>query len=418
MFSVLKNTNFSYLFWGRIVTNMGDSLYNVAAMWLVYELTGSTLYTGLAGALIMIPQVFEFLVGPMVDRWKLRTILVVTQILQGILVLSIPVSYYLGFSSVWLIMFIMFAVVAIEQFVYPAQSAMIPRVIKKEALPEANSLMNIAYKGANFILTAVAGILIVKIGAINIYLINSVTFILAIMLFKNIKLIESEVVGKRETKRLAPGFSTYRRDLMEGFSFVKNSTIPQLVLPLVIGNFVFGMINAILPAYADFRGGEQYYGYYLASLSIGMLIGSFIAMYFKNIPLGLVIVTSFLLSGTAWGGSFLMDNTWISIFLFGISSIGIGVANVLVFSLIQALIPERMMGRVFSVISSAATILLPLGSLLGGYFATKIGSEWVYAGGSLVNLIIVVYWTLNRNLRKLPSYLNINSEDHLRHEVL
>lgn len=417
MFKVLKNSNFSYLFWGRIVTNMGDSLYNVAAMWLVYEMTNSPLYTGIAGALIMIPQVLEFLVGPLVDRWKLRSILISTQLLQGGLILLIPISYYLGFSNVWFVMFIMFGVVAIEQFVYPAQSAMIPKVLNKGDLPEANSLMSIAYKGADFVLTAIAGIVIVKIGAINIFLINTVTFLLAVMLFKNIKYHENKERIIEDHPSIKSGFQMYKKELLEGFTFVKNSSILQFIVPLIVANFVFGMVNAILPAYADFRGGERYYGYYLASLSIGMLIGSLVAMYFKKIPLGRVIILSFLLSSVAWGGSAFIGSSLLSIILFGISTIGIGIANILIFSMIQALLPEDMMGRVFSFISSIATILLPLGSFLGGYLATIIGSEYIFAGGSLLCLFIVFYWSSNRPLRSLPPYMEINAENHLKRKA-
>jgi MFS family permease len=414
MLKLLKNRNFFYLFWGRVVTNMGDSLYNVAAMWLVYEMTHSPLYTGIAGALIMIPQVLEFLVGPLVDRWRLRSILLFTQLFQGCLILLIPISYYLDFSSVWLVMSIMFGVVAIEQFVYPAQSAMIPKVLPKEELPEANSLMNIAYKGADFLLTALAGILIVKLGAINIYLINSVTFLLAIMLFKNIHYRDNREGKIEETSSMKSGFQMYKRELIEGFSFVKHSTILQYIIPLIIANFVFGMINAILPAYADFRGGESYYGYYLASLSIGMLTGSLLATNFKNTPLGRVIILSFLFSSMTWGGSFLVSSSILSVILFGISTIGIGIANLLIFTMIQSILPEDMMGRVFSFISSIATILLPLGSFIGGFMATIIGSEYIFGAGSLLCLVIVLYWTTNQSLRSLPAYLEINPDTHLK----
>ncbi|MCR8850510.1 MFS transporter [Rossellomorea sp. SC111] len=413
MLKLFKNRNFSYLFWGRVITNMGDSLYNVAAMWLVYEMTHSPFYTGIAGALIMIPQVLEFLVGPLVDKWRLRSILLFTQLFQGLLILLIPITYYLGFSSVWLVMALMFGVVAIEQFVYPAQSAMIPKVLSKEELPEANSLMNIAYKGSDFLLTALAGILIVKIGAINIYLINSITFLLAIMLFKNIH-YQDKKVKVEERSSVKVGFQMYKKELLEGFSFVKDSTILQYIIPLIIANFVFGMINAILPAYADLRGGESYYGYYLASLSIGMLSGSLLATYFKNIPLGSVIILSFLFSSFAWGGSFLVGSSILSVILFGISSIGIGIANLLIFTMIQSILPEDMMGRVFSFISSIATILLPLGSFIGGYMATIIGSEYIFGAGSLLCLAIVVYWTTNHSLRRLPAYLEINPDTHLK----
>jgi len=78
MWALFKNSNFTKLFFGRVVTNIGDSMYAVAAMWLVYELSSSAFYTGLAGFLTRIPQTFQFLAGPLIDRWSLRRTLVVT----------------------------------------------------------------------------------------------------------------------------------------------------------------------------------------------------------------------------------------------------------------------------------------------------------------------------------------------------
>ncbi len=57
---IFANKNFTMMFIGRIVTNVGDSLYSVAMMWLVYELGGSTIYTGIAGFLSVFPRVIQF----------------------------------------------------------------------------------------------------------------------------------------------------------------------------------------------------------------------------------------------------------------------------------------------------------------------------------------------------------------------
>lgn len=64
-----KNKNFLILFLGRMITNIGDSLYYVASMWLVYQLGGSSFYSGIAGFLILLPMGLQFLTGPFVDRF-------------------------------------------------------------------------------------------------------------------------------------------------------------------------------------------------------------------------------------------------------------------------------------------------------------------------------------------------------------
>lgn len=69
MTPLCHNQNFSLLFLGRLLTNIGDSLYYIAAMWLVYDLGGSAFYSGLAGFLTLFPELFSFLTGPILDRY-------------------------------------------------------------------------------------------------------------------------------------------------------------------------------------------------------------------------------------------------------------------------------------------------------------------------------------------------------------
>ena len=63
---------FPLIIFRRIFTNIGDSLYYVAAMWLVYKLSGNPFYSGLAGFLTLLPSALQFLTGPFVDRWSIK----------------------------------------------------------------------------------------------------------------------------------------------------------------------------------------------------------------------------------------------------------------------------------------------------------------------------------------------------------
>lgn len=57
---MLINSNLSHLLFGRLFVNMGDSLYYITIMWLIYDLTENTMFTAIAGALFMLPEVFAF----------------------------------------------------------------------------------------------------------------------------------------------------------------------------------------------------------------------------------------------------------------------------------------------------------------------------------------------------------------------
>ena len=183
MTKLRSNVAFLRLFGGRLVTNVGDSLYLIAAMWLVYELTGSTLYTGLAGFLVRLPQALQFLFGPLVDRWDLRSILVGSQLAQGVCVLVIPIAAVLGHLNAFVVLLVMPLISVLNQFVYPAQNAALPLVVEEENLTKANSLLSMAYQSADAIFNAISGIVIVIVGAVALFVVNSVTFLIAAVLF-------------------------------------------------------------------------------------------------------------------------------------------------------------------------------------------------------------------------------------------
>ncbi|KAA6447300.1 MFS transporter [Bacillus swezeyi] len=406
MISVLKIKNFFLLFSGRLLTNLGDSIYSVAAMWLVFKLTGSSFYTGLAGMLIMLPGIFEFLVGPLIDRWRLKSILIYTQWIQAFVVMAVPLSYFLGFLNVWLVIFVMLIATSIEQIVYPAQQAALPKLLKKEDLVAGNSLMTFAYQGTDIVLVGLSGILIVYIGVINIYLIDVLTFVLAALIFGLMKFPLADTnPSSLESKK------SYFSELKEGKDFVKNSIILKMLIPLTIINFIFGMITAIMPEFSSHIGGEAFYGYFLCTMSISLLLGSLLSQILTKLPLGYTTISCFFLSAFFWFCSYLSSHPLMILFNFGLAFIPIGIHNVILVSTIQSLVPEELTGRVFALVGSLSALFLPIGSLLGGFLSTQIEIKLIYGLGSFAILFIAMYWLLTSKLRALPAPGNV-SEDH------
>jgi MFS family permease len=78
-----RNPDFVRFLSGQFVSNAGDSLYTVAVMWLVFELSGSTVLTGVANALLLLPYLLQIIAGPVVDRLPVKPVLVAAQVAQG-----------------------------------------------------------------------------------------------------------------------------------------------------------------------------------------------------------------------------------------------------------------------------------------------------------------------------------------------
>lgn len=407
---ILKNHNFLFLFLGRIVTNIGDSIYYVAAMWLVYSMGGNAFYSGLAGFLILLPVALQFVTGPFIDRWPIKRTLVITQILQAVLILIIPVAYYFNLLNVQVVLIIMPIVSFIEQFAYPSQTKALPIILTKKELVKGNSYFSFAYQGIDLVFNAVSGILVAFMGAITLYLADSLTFTVATILFSLLKLPNLEQKSKTTKKSLQIIIKNYFDELKEGFSFVFHSLMAVFLIGSIMANFTVGAAFAILPAFGAEHGGSEIYGFYLAAMSTGLLAGALLAGWMGNFRVGRFAIISFLIGAVCWVSSAVLHWTYIGIFLYGIAWIPIGGTNVIFSTVIQTVIPNSLLGRISSVQRSMTVVAMPIGSLAGGYFATITSSTLIFAiSGSGLALVSVV-WLLHPRLRSLPKANDMTSE--------
>ncbi|MFC6731396.1 MFS transporter [Haladaptatus sp. DYSN1] len=398
MHPLLRNGPFVRLMAGRLVTNAGDSLYYIAAMWLVYSLTGSAFYTGLAGFLTMLPGAFQFLAGPLVDRVSIRRVLVTTQVIQGVLVLTIPLAHYTGHLTVWFVLTVMPVLASLNQLVYPAQITALPRLVDDEHLVPANSAFSFAYQGVDLVFNAVGGIVVAVFGAVTLFLVDSVTFAAAALLFFSVRVPPAEDADADATE--SP-LQTYLTDLREGIAALRASPLFLLILGAVVANFAFSGYFAVLPAYADTLGNSAAYGLLLAALSAGMLAGALGAGTVDHFAFGRLIVVSYLLSGVLWVLAVLAPSLALTAALFAVAAVPIGATNVLVMTLVQTSMPERLVGRVTSVLVSMATVATPFGALLGGAAADASGPTVVMLATGVSFVFVAGYVIALPRLRKL-----------------
>jgi MFS family permease len=399
---ILKNKSFFFLLLGRVVTNIGDSIYYVAAMWLVYSLGGNAFYSGLAGFLTLLPAALRFMIGPFIDRWPIKRTLIITQIIQAVLILVIPIFYYFDRLTVELILVIMPIVSFIEQFAYPSQSKALPLLLTKKDLVKGNAYFSFAYQGIDLVFNALSGILVALMGAVTLYLADSFTFAIAAICFSLIKLPTAQENKIKRNSGLKGAMVSYFSELKEGFSIVFRSIMGTFLIGSVVANFAIGGAMAILPAFASEHGGPEVYGFYLAAMSTGGLVGALLSSWMGKLKVGYFSIISFTFSSLCWIIAAVVPWTILGAILYGIAWIPIGGTNVIFASAVQTVVPNQILGRVNSVSSSMGTIAMPIGSLAGGYFATVTSSMLIFALTGLGLLFVSIVWILHPRLRTLP----------------
>lgn len=381
--AALRYDDFRALLAGRTVSFLGDGLYAVALMWLVYDLTGSTGATGVAGFLSRIPNVGKVAVGPLVDRAPLSRVLVGAELAQAAVVVVVPVAALTGHLSLPLVLATVPFMAIGDVAAAPAQSALLPRLLPGDALVRANSAFAVATEGAQAVARGVAGVLVAAVGAVGLYVVDAATFLVAAACF----LLLPSVSRDRD-----PGpfdLDAYLVDLREGIGVLTGSTAGLVLAGSLFAAFLGGASFAVLPAFADGIGGPETYGLLLAGYTVGGVAGSVLAGFLDDRPLGAL-----------WVGSVLVGGALATVALFSLARVPTGAYNVAVTAVFQTGVPDDLLGRVMAATSSATNLALPLGTLVGGAAGDVLGSRTVMLANGVGLLLTATFWAAVPSLRQ------------------
>lgn len=413
---ILKHRNFSLMFFGRIISNIGNSLYSVAAMLLIYELGGSTFYTGLAGFLSVLPRFVEFCSGPLIDKVPIRSLLVSTQFIQATLLVIIPLAAYFEFLTITIVLILTPIISTFNVLIFPAQFAALPKVLPEEKLTKGNSLFSIAYQGVDIAFDGLAGILFVTIGPFALYLVNSGAFLIGGIIFLFLQFPKSEIISKLQKGSAIKSFpkimEKYKNDLKDGLSIMLNSFIKKILYGVILLNLVAAATIAVFPEFGILIGGTEYVGFLLVASAVGSLSGALIAPVLKleRIRLGKMYVIGYTFAGLCWTLSALVPVAWLTLTLYMLAWIPAGALNIVMLTALQKTAPKKMIGRLFTTATSLSGIAAPIGHLIGGSLGVWIGSELVVTLSGGIVLLVAVYWFANREIRSLPSTDSMDEE--------
>jgi MFS family permease len=166
--SIWRNRNFLLLWLAQAISQTAQNAIWYGIVVLVQRVSNSSTQLSLAVLTLIIPSVvFGVLAGVYVDRWDKRTVLIATNLIRG----GIAFSYatfglvaFLPLSSLFLINFLFSTV---GQFFAPAETAMIPTVVGRQRLLQANSLFHLTFTASQLIGLVVLGPLLAKIGGVD-----------------------------------------------------------------------------------------------------------------------------------------------------------------------------------------------------------------------------------------------------------
>jgi len=403
---VLSNRPFSLLWAGQLVSQSGDFIFDVAAIWYVLQLTGDPFKVGIAVATILLPAIF---IGPIagvyLDRFNRRDVMLASNLVQAFIVGMIGILYSLGSLSFLVLLAMLFVLNSGAQFVRPAVTAMIPGITEKEDLSTANSLFSLSSSVNQVAGYGIGGIVVLALGVAVPFYYDSLTFLFAAAMLSLITRSLGAIPNSASNPSLLDSAPvSFREKFMQGMRFIRGSKfLVQLVLVGLVLNFFGAGIFALLAPYARnvISGNAGTYGAILTTYSLGAVMGSVLVgkLQLRN------YVGKMLFAGVMGQGLVIVGLGLTTILFFALAfSFAVGVlqtmVNVPMTVLVQAKVPGDMLGRVFSSLVALLTIAQPVSSTLAGGLATSIsiGGTFQLFGGLIV-LACAVGYLFFRDLR-------------------
>jgi MFS family permease len=369
-------------------------MQSVAQSWLVYRLTGSSALLGVTAFCSQIPVfVLAPLAGTVADRGNRHRIMVVTQTVSMLLALVLGVLTITDRVQVWHVLVLSSGLGVVNAFDIPARQSFVVTMVGREDLMNAIALNSSLVNGARVVGPAVAGVLVAAVGEAWCFLINAISYIAVI-----VALLMMDVPKVQRGRHPHSPF----RDTVEGFRFVAR-TAPVRALLLLLGIIsIAGMPYAVLmPIFADsiLSGGARGLGILMAASGLGALGGALsLAARHGVRGLGQWVAVSAASFGITLALFSLSRNFWLSTALMVPVGFSLMVEMASSNTLIQAMVPDRLRGRVMSVYSMMFLGMAPFGGLAAGYSAERVGAPATIAGGGVICVAAAIVFRL-----RLPS---------------
>ncbi|MGI8773719.1 MAG: MFS transporter [Actinomycetota bacterium] len=377
----LRFRDFRVLWTGMTVSLLGDGIYLVAIAFQVYELSNSPTALSVVFFAWTAPMVLFFLLsGVLSDRFDRRMLMIASDVLRGVSIAAMGVLSVTGNLELSHVLGLVAIYGVGDALFMPAFTAIVPDVVPKELLMEANSLDQFVRPlTMRFLGPAIGGALVGGAGPGVALLADAGTFVVSGVCVAMMRARPEQKRGGEKRSALA--------DISEGFRFVRSRTwLWGTLASASIGLLFFlGPLEVLIPYVVknQMNGGAGGYGLILSVGGVGAIItsvtmGQFglprrhITFMYSAWGIGVLLIAGFALVRTvpqAMAISFVMS---------GMFSAGMIVWG----TLMHKLVPRDLLGRVSSLDWLVSTALVPVSFILTGPVADAIGVDrtLVFAG--------------------------------------
>jgi len=373
--SLWRDRDFVRLWAARVVSTAGSAVTAVALPVLMYEETHSPALTSLLTATAAAPYlVFGLFAGAMADRSDRRRLMVAMDLVNAVLLATIPIAALFGRPAPWQLLAVAWAAASVGVWFDAANFGALPTLVRPDQLVEANSRVWSASTAVQIGMPAAAGVLIAAIGASGSVALDAVSFAASALL---VLTIVRPLNAQRE--RPPSGSRNLLADVKAGLRFLFTEPTIRLFTALgAVNGFCGGAVIGLLVVYADLRfgigAGDSRLGILFAAGGVGSLLATLLLPRLsRTFPPERLTITGLYLGGAALVAVALAPTWWLAAILlaaWGISSM-IVIVNGISVRMIRT--PEPLQGRV-NVVGRMLTFGVgqPLGAVAAGVLAERL----------------------------------------------
>lgn len=414
--SILKNRNFMLLFIGKLVSQLGDVVYNMAIGWYILTVTSSAVQMSIYMALGTVVYIVAGPIGGVVaDRLDRKKIIIWMDIIRGLTVAIIGLLMYFKIESIYLFYIASVILSICGALFVPASNAMMPMIVEDSQLTKANSVGGSVGSISNIAGTIVGGILYAVLGIKAIFILNSVSYIICgiFEIFivmpsaRDMVTAEKPADKKHMFKELAESYS-FMRNHRGMFILMWFSTIINFIMIPLMAVFVPYIFNQILHV------STKQYSYVGAASAFGFLIGAAIISVLPQkdkinhyIRISL-IAFSILVFGIyfimLYKSSNLISNTTVValfVVIYLLLGISTSILNIPTGVVVQRLVPNEILGKVSALLNTLIMAAMPLGMLLGGAAADIMPMNALLLSTALIFSLFTLYLCVQKDIKEI-----------------
>ncbi len=391
-----QHRNFALFWTGAVLSNTGSWVQNVTVPFVVFKLTGSAGWLGVAGFAQLFPA---WLMGPVggviADRFPRRTVLLITQSVMALLALLEAAVWAAGVRNAVVVV----AIVAVSGIVaglnIASWQAFVSELVPREDLLNAVTLNSAQFNASRAFGPAIGGVVLATLGVTWAFLINAVSFIAVLVA---LVLIQVPVIVARQSgppRIIAEFVNTVR------YTRTKPGIVTCILVVIALG--LFGSpVFTLLVVFADdvYGVGKGLYGLLGAALGLGAILGTpVVAGWGSGLLRSRLIAGALVIYGAALMAFALSPGYWWGVLALLVAGAGyLAVASTLNTTL-QLLVDEHMRGKVIALYLMGLTFTVPVGNLVQGWMTEAIGPRTTVTLSGAAFLIVTGWLFASRRLR-------------------